>query len=87
MASLRFAMVEACADAAFRFGSRPVCIMLVRGILDVHRAVMDSRRAKWLGSAMKENKIRYAIKELLDGEDGLTDETFDIVKSQHEYHC
>lgn len=53
--------------------------------LKVHQAVLDSRKAKWFGNTVKESKIRYAIGEVLKGQEGLVEETFEIVKSQPEY--
>lgn len=53
--------------------------------LSVHRAVEGSRRAKWRGNAVKESRIRYAIGEALSGQAELTEQTFEIVKSQPEY--
>ena len=53
--------------------------------LGIHQAVLDSRKAKWFGNAVKENKIRYALGEVLKGQEGLVEETFEIVKNQPEY--
>ena len=53
--------------------------------LSVHQAVEGSRKAKWLGNIVKENQIKYAIGEALQGQEGLVEETFEIVKSQPEY--
>jgi type I restriction enzyme R subunit len=53
--------------------------------VDVDRAVRHTKPDSWVGNALKEKKVKQAIKATLpDGFDRV-DELFDLVKARHEY--
>ncbi|GAA3831745.1 type I restriction endonuclease subunit R [Streptomyces phyllanthi] len=53
---------------------------------EVDTAVLHSKPHAWVGNALRERKVRNAIKRALpDGFDRI-DELFELVKARHEYH-
>ncbi|MFJ3214708.1 type I restriction endonuclease subunit R [Kitasatospora sp. NPDC086801] len=53
---------------------------------DVDQVVLSTKPDSWVGSAMKEKKIRRALKQSLPADFGQLDELFDLVKARNEYH-
>ncbi len=53
--------------------------------LALDRAVRGVKKADWRGNRFKEIEVRNAIQSVLDGDDGLVDRMFDIVKAQRDY--
>jgi type I restriction enzyme R subunit len=53
--------------------------------LEVDRAIRETKKEGWRGNRFKEREIRAVIKSVLDGDDALTNQIFEIAKEQHEY--
>ena len=53
--------------------------------LALDRAVRGVKKADWRGNRFKEIEVRNAIQSVLDGDEGLADRMFEIVKAQRDY--
>ncbi len=53
--------------------------------LALDRAIRQVKKADWRGNKFKEREVRNAIRSKLGDDEGLVDEIFKIVKSQHDY--
>ena len=53
--------------------------------LALDRAIRHVKRADWRGNVFKEREVRNVINSELDGDEGLADTIFEIVKSQPDY--
>ena len=51
----------------------------------VDRAVLSSKPDSWVGNALKERKVKRAIKAALPTEFDRLDELFDLVRARDEY--
>ena len=69
-----------------RYGAKPTAADSREEMaLALDRAIRRVKRADWRGNVFKEREVRNAIKSELDGDEGLVDTLFEIVKSQPEY--
>jgi len=52
----------------------------------VDRCVLDARLDQWVGSLMKERKLKNALRQTLGDSFGRLDELFELIKARDEYH-
>lgn len=51
----------------------------------VDRAVRESKPDQWVGNAMKEKRVKRALRNALPADYDRLDELFDLVRARHEY--
>jgi type I restriction enzyme R subunit len=54
--------------------------------IEVDRAVLNSKPDSWIGSAIKERKVRRALHEALPSDFDRLDDLLDLVRARSEYH-
>jgi type I restriction enzyme R subunit len=54
--------------------------------VDVDQAILLNKPDHWVGNAMKEKRVRLAIRKVLPAGYDRLDELFELLKARHEYH-
>jgi len=54
--------------------------------LAIDQTIMANKPDRWVGNAMKEKRVKLAIRKVLPPGYSRLDELFDLVKARHEYH-
>ena len=66
-------------------GTEPAVDVRQAKALALDRAIRQVKKADWRGNKFKEREVHNAIRSKLGDDEGLVDEIFKIVKSQHDY--
>ncbi len=66
-------------------GTEPAVDVRQAKALALDRAIRQVKKADWRGNKFKEREVRNVIRSELGDDEGLVDEIFKIVKSQHDY--